>query len=141
MNTSPKTSTLSKPTSEERIPIGTLAYFRSRNRWRLYDLVISEFQKSGISKATLARRLGKRPEVVTRLLGAPGNWSEDTVSDLLFAISGAEPNYGVQYPLSGPPRNLRQPDWLQEPRQRNSNGKSSASSVGAGAAGGVFIRQ
>jgi hypothetical protein len=30
----------------------------------------------------------------------------------LFAISGAEPVYGVQYPLKEPSRNYRQPEWL-----------------------------
>jgi hypothetical protein len=56
--------------------------------------------------------MGKRAEQVNRLLGAPGNWTLDTVSDLLFSISGAEVVYGVQYPLKEPPRNFRQPEWL-----------------------------
>lgn len=112
MNTSPQTSILSNPSGDEPIPIGTLAYFQGRNRSRIYEAVLREFLQSGISQATLARRIGKRAEQVNRLLGAPGNWTLDTVSDLLFAISGAEPVYGVQYPLKEPARNYRQPEWL-----------------------------
>jgi len=103
---------LSNPFGEETVPVGTLAYFQARNRGRVYEAVIREFLRSGITQATLARRMGKRAEQINRLLGAPGNWTLDTVSDLLFAISGAEPVYGVQYPLKEPPRNFRQPEWL-----------------------------
>jgi hypothetical protein len=67
-------------------------------------LVMREFKKAGISRATLARRLGKRPEQVSRLLGGPGNWTLDTVSDLLFAINGAEPEYATRYPFEEPPQ-------------------------------------
>jgi hypothetical protein len=76
---------------------------------------LTEFQNSGLSQADLARRLGKRPEIISRLLGAPGNWGLDTVSDLLFAISGAEPDYAVSYPFDVPARNDVQPHWLGAP--------------------------
>jgi hypothetical protein len=112
MNTSQPTSSLSEPSGDEAVPAGTLAYFQARHRGRVYDTVIDEFLRSGISQATLARRMGKKPEQINRLLGAPGNWTLDTVSDLMFAISGAEPVYGVRYPLDEPPRNFRQPEWL-----------------------------
>jgi hypothetical protein len=103
---------LSNPTGDEPVPAGTLAYFQARNRSRVYEAVLQEFLRSDLTKAVLARRAGKRPEQINRLLGAPGNWTLDTVSDLLFAISGAEPVYGVQYPLKEPYRNDRQPEWL-----------------------------
>jgi hypothetical protein len=83
-----------------RINVGVLAYMRERNRGHIYNCVIGEFEKSGISQAMLAARLGKAPEVISRWLGSPSNWTQDTVSDLLFAISGGEPTYGVTYPLS-----------------------------------------
>src|SRR6202030_4527223 len=63
-------------------------------------LVIREFGKSGLSQADLARRLGKSPEVISRLLARPGNWESDTFSELLFANSGAVAAYRVDYPLS-----------------------------------------
>jgi hypothetical protein len=112
MNTYPKTPTLCKPKSADLIPVGTFGYFRARNRWQAYDLVLTEFKNSGLTKADLARRLGKRPEVVSRLLGAPGNWGLDTVSDLLFAISGAAVVYNPAYPLDMPAGNDIQPEWV-----------------------------
>lgn len=107
-----QTSSLSKPAADERVEPWTLAYFQARNRSRAHDLVLKEFEKSGLTRAELARRLNKQPAVVTRLLGAPGNWGLDTLSDLLFAISGAEVKYDPQYPLDGAPRNYQRPDWL-----------------------------
>lgn len=112
MTTSPQTSTLSNPLGDEPVPEGTLAYFRARNRSRVYETVLREFLRSGITQAVLARRTGKRAEQINRLLGAPGNWTLDTVSDLLFSTSGAELLYAVQYPLHEPSRNYREPVWL-----------------------------
>ena len=34
------------------------------------------------------------------MMGAPGNWRLDTVSDLLFAISGAEAAFTTRYPMA-----------------------------------------
>jgi transcriptional regulator with XRE-family HTH domain len=78
----------------------------------MYDLVIKEFRKSGLTQADLARRLGLGTDRVCRLLGGPGNWTLDTASDLLFAISGAEPLYGLAYPLDRPASNRPLPEWL-----------------------------
>ena len=112
---SPTVYTPSKPTGSEPVPSGTLAYFQVRNRQRLYELVLGEFLKSGITQADLARRLRKAPEIVCRLLGAPGNWGIDTVSDFLFAISGAEASFEISYPLDGNRRNYPHPDWVIGP--------------------------
>ena len=87
-----------RPTAEP-IPLWQLAYFQARNRSRVHELVLNEFRRSGISQADLARRMHKRPEVVSRLLGAPGNWGLDTISDLLFAISGGEHIWEINYPF------------------------------------------
>lgn len=107
-----QTTTLSPPKSDEKVPNSTLSYFRSRNRHRLYSLVIKEFKKSGLSQAALARRLGKKPDIVCRWLSSPSNWQIDTISDLLFAISGAEADYSIKYPLHEAPRNDVRPAWL-----------------------------
>ncbi len=112
MITSPQTSFPYRPEGDERIPLGTLGYMEARNRNRVYDLVIKEFMNSGLSQATLARRLGKRPDVVCRWLGSPGNWTLDTVSNLLFAISGAEASYSLAYPADEAARNYIGPEWL-----------------------------
>lgn len=105
------TSRFVRPTGEEPVAIDTLGYFRRRNKLRMYDVVMREFKKSGISKATLARRLRKAPEVVNRLLSGPGNWTLDTVSDLMFAISGAEITYSAGAPLPNY-SNRGGPAWL-----------------------------
>lgn len=96
---------LSEILNDQPIPLGKLAYFRERFRDRLYEMVVDEFLKreaSGFSRADLARRIGKRPEQITRWLGAPGNWTIETVSDLLLAISKAEPDVRLM-PLEGRP--------------------------------------
>jgi hypothetical protein len=114
MNTS-QTTTLSEPIGSAGVPLGTLGYLRARNKRRAYNIVLKEFKKSKLSQADLAKRMGKRPDVVCRLLGGPGNWTLDTVSDLLFAISGAELKFSLSYPLRKSPRNLRSPVWLSVP--------------------------
>lgn len=114
MNTSRKNFTLSKPEGSNQIPLGTLGYFRARHRGRVYELVLNEFKDSGLTQADLARRLGGPPEVVCRLLGSPGNWTLNTVSDLLFAINGGEVNYSISYALGAPSRNFDMSDWLAD---------------------------
>lgn len=111
MNTSRKKPILSEVLDDDEIPLGTLSYFRERFRDRLYDLVIEEFLKqdaeTGLTRADVARRIGRRPEQITRWFGAPGNWTLETVSDLLLAIARAEPEVTL-LPLEGRPvRNYR----------------------------------
>lgn len=100
-------TTLSKPNGAEQIPVGTFGYLRARNKRRVYDLVIKEFKRSGLSQVDLARRLGKGTDRVCKILAGPGNWTLDTVSDLLFAISGGVSVYQIDYPLNKPTRNYR----------------------------------
>jgi hypothetical protein len=107
-----QTSTLVEPSGDDRIPEGNLAYFTARNRRKIYSAVIKEFKDSGLTQIQLARRLGKRPEVICRWLSGPGNWGLDTVSLLLFGISGGELTYGVTRPLRKAPRNYKTPEWL-----------------------------
>lgn len=114
MNTSPKTSGPSKPIVGTKVPLGNLSYFRARNKYRVFNLVIKEFKKSGITQADLARRLAMDAGQLSRYLSAPGNWTLDRLSDFLFAISGAEANYRIGYPLEQPLRNYAEPSWLPE---------------------------
>lgn len=94
MITSQETAPLSEIESRKTVPPVVLSYFQARLKNRLHDFIISKFfemEKShGLTKADLARRIGRKPEVITRLLGAPGNWTLDTVSDLLIGISSEE---------------------------------------------------
>jgi hypothetical protein len=117
VTTSPVTSFLSEPTGKDRINIGVLSYMRERNRGRAYNLVLDEFERSGISQAMLASRLGKAPEIISRWLGTPGNWTQDTFSDLLYAISGSEPVYSSHHPHDAPAQNYRAP-WLRDSPDR-----------------------
>lgn len=93
---------LSEILEDKPIPIGKLSYFRERFRDHLYELVVEEFLKreaEGLKRADLARRIGRRPEQITRWLNSPGNWTLETVSDLVLAVCKAEPKVRLQ-PLS-----------------------------------------
>lgn len=96
MSTSP-TTWLSKPKDDKKISAGTFGYINARIRQRAYNLVVKEFKKSGISQATLARRWGKTPDIVSRLLARPGNWELNTFAEALFAINGAILSFGALY--------------------------------------------
>ena len=114
MNTFLTTSRLSKPQGRKRISDANLAYLQTRNRLRLFSLVNEEFQKSGLSQADLAARLGKGTDRICKLLGAPGNWTLDTASDLIFAITGGTLKYMVSHPLDKAKRNDTRPTWVCE---------------------------
>jgi transcriptional regulator with XRE-family HTH domain len=98
MTTSP-TSILSEPKGADKVPRSTFAYFRARLKHRIYSVIIKEFKKSGLTQADLARRLDMEPAQLSRLLAGPGNLTLETVSDMLFAIDGAELTASTQYPL------------------------------------------
>lgn len=90
MTTSQTTPFLSEILQGGRISERKLAYFRARFKNRLHELVLSTFlgleKQQAISRASLAKRLARKPEQITRWLGAPGNWELDTVSDLLLGM-------------------------------------------------------
>ena len=65
-------------------------YFRERNRNKIFQSVIAHFANeaaSGLTKRELAKRLGKDPAQITRWFSGPSNWTLDTISDLLLAMS------------------------------------------------------
>ena len=119
MSTSQRTPFLSEIESGKPIPLGKLAYFRERFRDRLYELVVSEFLKQeragGLSKAEVARRIGRKPEQITRWLGAPGNWTLETVSDLLLAICKSELNFSLAPLQSRPQADFQGAEWIKTP--------------------------
>lgn len=89
MTTSPTQSFLTEILEGKAISVGKLEYCRARLQSQLYQLVLDEFlrqQDRGLTQAELARRIGKRPEQINRWLGAPGNWTLETVSDLLLGM-------------------------------------------------------
>lgn len=88
---------LSEIISGEPIPIGKLAYFRARLADRIYELVLEKYislEETGFTKAELARRINRKPEQITRWFGSPGNWTIETVSDLLLGM-GCEPTLSI----------------------------------------------
>jgi len=95
------------------------AYFHARVLNSFYQFVLEKFLKEEsagrLTKAELARRIGRRPEVVSRLLGAPGNWRLETATDLLLGIAGEELKPGSSPLLGRPPRNYAHPEWLRMP--------------------------
>lgn len=106
----------------EVIPIEKRIYLQERLRHRLYDLIMGEFIKhqsmnSKFTQASLARRIGRRPEVINRWLSTPGNWTLDTVSNLLAGISGAELGLLVNRLSEYPKANYTRPEWLDAPDQ------------------------
>ncbi len=92
-----RTTWLTKPEGDSKISSGTFGYVNARIRQRAYDLVVREFKASGISQATLARRWGKAPEIVSRFLARPANWELNTLAEALFAIRGAVPSFSVDH--------------------------------------------
>jgi len=109
-----QTSFLSEVISGEPIPLGQRAYFRERFKSNLYELIINLFlekEDAGeITRAELARRIDKRPEQITRLLGASGNLRLSTVSDLLLGL-GCEPDVSALR-LADSRRNYIAPEWI-----------------------------
>ena len=98
MTTSQTNSFLSEVLSASVIPAGKLAYFRGRLTNRFHALVLEEFarlESEGVmTRADLARRIAREPAQITRWLGTPGNWTLDTISDLLIGM-GYEPGLSL----------------------------------------------
>jgi hypothetical protein len=131
MPTSQQTSFLYEIGAGLPIPIEKRAYFQARLLNRIYGFILNRFleqeRSHGLTKAELARRIGKRPETVSRLLGAPGNWELETISDLLLGINGEELEFSASSVLSRATRNYVGPDWIKVP--------SSVPLLGAGPTG------
>lgn len=109
MTTLPAPSILAEPQDDGRISGRTLAYVSEAAREQLYDLVVQNCIETGVTKATLAKRLGKDPGQISRLLGAPGNWTIDTFAELLFAINGSMLDARSYLPLKQAVSNRRAP--------------------------------
>jgi hypothetical protein len=123
MNTSPTTSFLYELEAKLPIPLEKRAYFHARLTNRIYGFILRKFlekqESENLTKAELARRIGRKPEVITRLLGAPGNWTLETISDLLLGISGEELEPASSSLLNRTPRNIgvaEMMDHLQQPK-------------------------
>ena len=114
MNISHTMPKLSKPSGNDPVPPPTLQYMRTRNRMRFFTLIHKELEQNGITRAQLAQRMGRGLDRISHLLAAPANLTLDTISDVLFSISGAELKHEVSHPLDRPARNYTRPEWLSE---------------------------
>lgn len=90
MTTYQRKSILSEVISGEKIPLRVLAYFRARLSNRIHSLVLEEFARleegGKITRAELGRCIGREPAQITRWLGTAGNWTIETLSDLLLGM-------------------------------------------------------
>jgi hypothetical protein len=104
------------------IPEAKRVYFQTRLRNKIFDFIVGRFvreQKRGLTKAVLARRIGKSPEVINRWLGAPSNLTTDTISDLLLGICAEEMIPQSESLLVQQPRNWAPANWINEGWQLN----------------------
>lgn len=119
MTSFPRRIALADPAKTKPIPGSDLAYIRTRNRLSAFNAVKDEFQRSGITQKELAERLNMNAGQLSRLLGAPGNWTLDTVAELLWAISGARTTYPLEFPLTKAKRNNTRPSFAKDIKSTN----------------------
>src|SRR3546814_18254934 len=104
-----------------------LGYFNAHAQSKAHATVLDLFSRladeEGLTRAFLARRLGKKPEQITRWLGAPGNWTLETLTNLLLAM-GHAPNFEAR-PLKDIPRgNYTTPDEFRLPPQETARNRA-----------------
>jgi transcriptional regulator with XRE-family HTH domain len=92
----------------EPISESKLVYLQERLRGRFFDFLLEKFEAArgnGLTQRKLARRIRKSPEVINRWLGAPGNLTLDSISDLFAGISAEEPEFSTSSLLGRSPVN------------------------------------
>lgn len=115
MTSSLKRRSLSKPEQGVKIHPFDLGFVRTRNKNKAHSLLLELFEESDLSKADLAKMLGKKPEQITRWLAGPGNLKLDTLSDLIFAMKGEFFVVQCKDELSRGKSNRQSPEWLTAP--------------------------
>ena len=93
MTTSTKTPIQSEIEGAGPLSPSALGYLCANTRQSYFSYIhqkLSEAEDSGLRRKDIARRLNKSPGRLSHLLGAPGNWTLDTIAELLVAISREE---------------------------------------------------
>lgn len=85
-----RTSSTTACSATPAIAARDIAYERHRLRPRIFEEVLRAFverhREDGTTKADLAQALGRERSQITRWLSGPGNWTIDTISDLMRAL-------------------------------------------------------
>jgi len=84
-------------TGAERLSKRAIGYHRARLRGQLHQAVLREFVKAeagGLTKKRIAVSIHKSASQVTRWISSPGNWTINTLSDLLLSM-GCQLTVGV----------------------------------------------
>jgi hypothetical protein len=116
------------------IPEAKRVYFQTRLRNRLFNFILGKFvteQKRGLSKAALARRIGKSPEVINRWLGAPSNLTLDSISDLLLGICAEELASESESLLNQAQRNFLPDTWIKQEKRAQPPRPKGGTSLGS----------
>lgn len=77
---------IQKAVDGEVIPQFWMGYFREAFREEVNDALVELCGSADMSKAALSRKIGRRPEQVSRWLNSPSNLEIDTVSDFALAF-------------------------------------------------------
>jgi DNA-binding phage protein len=81
---------------------------------RLFERLANE---GGLNQSRIAERLGLSRARVSRMLSNPGNWTLDSVGDLLLAMGARITRVDVEPISEIPPSNYVHP-WLVDTRQK-----------------------
>lgn len=90
MTTSATQDFLSEIIGGGPIPGGKLTYFQARLSGRIHQAMLNAFgrleREKNFTRRDLARRIGRKPEQITRWFSYPGNLTLDTVSDIFLGM-------------------------------------------------------
>lgn len=112
MATSQTNIAKSRLAAEPEVTTADLAYMGAWSRHLAHELVVDAFERSGLSKAELARRLNCDKSQLGKWLNVPANITVETLGQLLFAIDKSSPTYGRSYPMKERETNACEPEWL-----------------------------
>jgi transcriptional regulator with XRE-family HTH domain len=93
VTTSQTNAPLGELNSDGPLSAGTRAYLGARARNSIFNFVhekLRDAKARGLTQAALAERIGKDPGRLSNTLSSPGNWTIDTIAELLFGISQSE---------------------------------------------------
>lgn len=96
---------------------GTRAFLGARARNAFFNFVhgkLRDAKKNGLTQVALAQRIGKDPGRLSNTLSSPGNWTIDTIAELLFGMNGDELVPGSRPLLGRPSGNMRAIDALDD---------------------------